>query len=248
MATTTVGTRLTEAHRLDQTRLRSATARDLARMFRVFDPERISESWAALEPALVTLIQARQPLSSRLTGGYYRDFRRAERIAGNAAPALAPTLTVDEIVPNLRIVGPREAWRLTRLARSNVARSTFVNVEGEVTRQVLNGGRTTLTNTVANDPRALGYVRVTDGKACSFCALLASRGPVYSESSVHFNAHHHCGCSGEPVYRRDQPWPGSAEKWSGLYDEVAKNVDRSASDWSAQVRRDFRTAYDAANR
>lgn len=248
MASTDLGTTLTAQHRLDQLRLRTAAARDLLLLFRLFDPADISGTWATIEPVLVALIQARQPMSAALAARYVTEFRRAEQVAGNANAALAAPLTADDIVPNLRYVGAQNALRLDQLKRpaSYVAQTTMTRVEGEVTRQILNGGRTTLVDTVRNDRKARGYTRVTDGAPCAFCALLAGRGPVYnSEASADFHAHGKCGCTAEPVYFTDAPWSPSAAKWDSLYSEAAKAVPRSTPDWSAEVRREFRRRYEA---
>lgn len=259
MASTNLGTTLTAQHRLDQLRLRTATVRDLLLLFRLFDPADISGSWATIEPVLVALIQARQPMSAALAARYVTEFRRAEQVAGNASVALAAPLTADDIVPNLRYVGAQNALRLDQLKRpaSYVAQTTMTRVEGEVTRQILNGGRTTLVDTVMNDRRCRGYTRVTDGNPCAFCAMLAGRGPVYSsrqdavngtvysEHAGGYRAHGKCGCTGEPLYFTDAPWSPSAAKWDSLYSEAAKAVPRSTPDWSAEVRREFRRRYEA---
>lgn len=248
MASTDLGTTLTAKHRLDQLRLRTATVRDLLLLFRLFDPVDISGTWATIEPVLVALIQARQPMSAALAARYVTEFRIAEQVAGNATVALAPALTADEIIPNLRFVGAQNALRLVQLQRpaSYVAKTTLTRVEGEVTRQILNGGRTTLVDTVRNDRRARGYSRVTDGAPCAFCALLAGRGAVYnSEGSASFEAHGKCGCTAEPVYFTDAPLSASAKRWDDLYSEAAKAVPRSTPDWSAEVRREFRRRYEA---
>lgn len=39
------------------------------------------------------------------------------------------------------------------------------------------------------------WARQLDSGACEFCALLASRGAVYTEESVDFPAHDHCNCT-----------------------------------------------------
>lgn len=247
MAVSTAGTALTSAHRLDQIRLRTATARDLLRLWATFDINDISGSWARLEPALVALIQARQPLSARLSAQYLTDFRRAEQVAGSATIATAPPLATADIVPNLRFVGPANALRLFNLNRVDASKVTFTNVEGEMTRQILNGGRKTIVDTVHNDSRARGYIRVTDGAPCAFCAMLAGRGPVYrSQDTGGFDAHRKCGCTAEPVYRDDQPWPASAQQFADRYREAAAAVPKNAPDWSEAVRREFRRLHDAA--
>lgn len=248
MATNDLATRLTNQQRADQLKLRTATVRDMLRAWQLFDPADITGSWPKLEPFLVALIQSRQPLSARIAANYVTEFRRAEQIAGTVAAVVPDVPLADLIVPNLRFVGPGNALNLVAKGRpaSVIAKVTLTNVEGEVSRQVLNGGREAITGTVRRDPKARGYTRVTDGAPCSFCALLAGRGPVYnSEDSGDFQAHRKCGCTAEPVYFTDSPWPPSAAKWDALYSEAAKAVPRSTPDWSAEVRREFRRRYEA---
>lgn len=41
--------------------------------------------------------------------------------------------------------------------------------------------------------------RVTVGKTCAFCCMLAARGPVYTKDTAAFQAHVYCDCTYEPV-------------------------------------------------
>lgn len=50
-------------------------------------------------------------------------------------------------------------------------------------RHAGNGGRTQVKEAAKADVRAKGYVRITSGKPCYFCAALASRGGVYESES-----------------------------------------------------------------
>lgn len=65
---------------------------------------------------------------------------------------------------------------------------------------------------------------------CGFCAMLASRGPVYktSESAgVRVDRYHvHCKCEAVPVYT-SREWPGKAQHaiFEQLYNEVVKDHD-----------------------
>jgi hypothetical protein len=106
-------------------------------------------------------------------------------------------------------------------------------------RLAANGGRETITNTVRRDKRAIGYQRVTDGRPCAFCAMLAGRGPVYKNASTAGDGHHYhdrCGCHPEPVYSHSQPWATGAQEFAGMWDASG-----------AKTLSDFRQFY-AANR
>ena len=64
--------------------------------------------------------------------------------------------------------------------------------------------------------KRVGYARVLSGKEnCAFCAMLASRGPVYSEDTVTRRAdgrRYHDGCDCRPVLVIEgKPWPGQEE-------------------------------------
>lgn len=249
MASNATATLLTSAQRLTQIQLRDVTAADLRKLWPAFDPTDISGSWNVIEPLLVQLIQSRRPLSATIAANYLDSFRDAEDIPGTAKPVLDGGLTADEIIPNLRLLGPSSAKRLASQGDDDslISSTTFSNVEGEMSRQILNGGRQTILDTVSNDSQAVGYSRVSDGDPCAFCAMLCGRGAVYnSEESGSFEAHRNCYCSAEPVYSSDQPLSASAQQYADVYRQAAKAVPKSTSDWSAAVRREFRRQYTAS--
>lgn len=223
MAVTTEAATLTETHRQAQLVLRAAIIDALVRLWPAFDPDDLIGSWSTIEPALLALIAAGGHTSAGLAAAYYNEFRAAAEAAGRATPILATPPPVEEAVRSLRFVGLVETRRLVDAGRADVAEVAFTNVSGETSRQVLNQGRDTLIASVKADGYALGWARVTDSNPCSFCRMLASRGPVYSRGGG-FSAHGHCGCTVEPVYSEDQPWPGRAREYREQWDEVTKGL------------------------
>jgi hypothetical protein len=100
---------------------------------------------------------------------------------------------------------------------------SFVEASGAASRHVLTGGRQSLLTLLQDDQQAIGWARVTDGDPCAFCALLASRGPVYkTEQSAGFQPHDACACQPEPVYSRDSLWPGRGAEFRRLYREATR--------------------------
>lgn len=223
MAVTLEAKTLTETHRLAQLALRASIIEAVLRIWPAFNPDDLVGSWSTIEPVLLALIAAGGHTSAGLAAAYYDEFRAAEEIAGRATPVLASPLPVEEAVRSLRYVGLVETRLLVDAARPDAAEVAFTNVSGEMSRQVLNQGRDTLVASVGADEQALGWARVTDANPCAFCRMLASRGPVYSEGGG-FSAHGHCGCSVEPVYSQDQPWPGRAREWRDQWDEVTEGL------------------------
>lgn len=107
---------------------------------------------------------------------------------------------------------------------------SFVEASGAAGRQVLTGGRQSLLRLVEDTPQVRGWIRVTDGDPCAFCAMLASRGPVFKEGSFSRSdprwigpgtakVHDHCACTIEPVYVTDTIWPGRAAEFRRLWRE-----------------------------
>jgi hypothetical protein len=240
VAATALGTQLTELHYRQQTALRAKVLQDVLKLWPAVDVssiDAVTSTWPAFEQALLTLIQARYGNSAGLAVRYYDMFRAAEGVGGSAAGLLADPLPEEQVITSIRVTGLYEARRQLGIGAPNVGKNTLVRLMGATGRLVGNGGRNTVVRSVDNDSRALGYARVTSGRPCSFCALLASRGPVYKGSTVDFRAHDACSCHSEPVYSRDQPWPGNGRQLKDLYNEVTAD----ATD-SADARRLFRQA------
>lgn len=68
-------------------------------------------------------------------------------------------------------------------------------LEGGFDRRLWSAARSVYMGSAIADPAAGGWQRQTDGDACGFCVMLASRGTVYSESSADFASHDRCGCT-----------------------------------------------------
>ena len=94
-------------------------------------------------------------------------------------------------------------------------------------RLTLESPRTTLINLSKKDKDALGWSRVSDGQPCHFCAMLLSRGPVYSEETVRFQAHNGCGCSVRPFFKGEAHggWSPDARALNLLWKGVDENGD-----------------------
>lgn len=119
-----------------------------------------------------------------------------------------------------RITGPGAYDRSRRAGRTHeqAKRNAGVQLAGSMTRMVNNGGRQAITDAVEADPDAVGWMRVTDADPCSWCAMMASRGAVYTNAESAgrakndrfvgegaFKWHDHCGCQAVPVWNEDDP-------------------------------------------
>ena len=205
MASTLEARRLSEAHRLAQARLGAETVRSTFAAFPLLDGEDLDGTFERWLRAVLPIIQTQRSTSARLAANYLTTFRALELgVTGERiAPVLAEAAPIQAVTTSMIVTGPAAV-------KSNVGRGMALQTAMQTAqataaraamRHVLNGGRETITATTRNDRRARGWQRVTSGRACSFCSLLATRGAVYGEDTADFQAHDGCSCSAEPVYR-----------------------------------------------
>ena len=230
MAATATAARLTEAHRLAQARLGAVTVSQMLTVWPLLDVAALDDTFPQWLRAAVPIIQSNRAASSRLAANYYRIFRTVTLglDAGTFTPPVAGPASVDAITGALVVTGPATVKRaLTRgltvdqaaaLAQTESARAAMYHS--------LNGGRDTIVEAVKADPQALGWARAASGEACQFCAMLASRGPVYSEDSAGFEAHPGCTCTAEPAYSRDDPWPTGSRDYQRLWNDSQRGLPR----------------------
>lgn len=238
MAATPAAARLTEAHRLAQTRLGALTAQQMATAWGLVDPADLDatvEGWLRIA---VPLIRSQRGASARLAAAYLRTFRQIETgTAGRFTPALADSLDQRRAVTSLTVTGPVKvksatARGLNLAAASDLARDSTARA---AMRLALDGGRTTIVDSLAIDSQAHGWARATSGNPCAFCALLAGRGPAYSEDSVSFEAHDGCSCTAEPVYDTDADWPAGSRQYAELYQQAKATDGDTASNFRQLV-------------
>jgi hypothetical protein len=260
MAATAAGERLTERHRLAQLRIRARFLREFMRMWPLLDMDRLDETTAEWINIVSGLIADWRAESAQRALAYYEAFRRAELPVARPdaiEPAFDPARYLGLAVPSmpqirtsLLVTGPiGYRSRIAKGFTPTMARTTtFTAVSGAASRHVLDGGRRQLIGTANADEMAVGFSRVTDGDPCSFCAMAASRGPVYksratasltterSKRGPGEQYHDNCGCTAEPSFSRDTDWPsrnrGFEQLWkdstAGLSGKHALNAFRRA--------------------
>lgn len=221
MAATVEARRLTEAHRLAQLRLGRRTVALLVAtwpLIRIDDIDETSQRWLAVA---LPIVATQRAASASLAATYLRTFRALE--LGVDAPDTTPVVAaqIDEraLATSLIVTGPA-ALRAALDRKVPAARALDVaqaRSAGAAMRHALNGGRATIIESVRVDSTAIGWARSTSGSACAFCAMLASRGPVYKADAADFHAHDHCSCAAVPIYRRDAAWPAGSRRFRELW-------------------------------
>lgn len=246
MAVTNAGKALTEAHRLEQARIGVQTARQLRSLWALLNAEGRTPTVDEWLGAVTTVLGRQHGLSAAAARDYYSAFRLAEIGEAGFAARGIPTLNLEAVRASMVATGPYRLRQGIRrgLTVEEASQRAMISSAGEGVRIALDGGRQQIIRNVQADSRALGWVRVTDGDPCAFCAMLASRGPVFkgrataiagtvfSTSVNDYRAHARCGCTAEPVYRADTEWPGRAREFHDLWNRAQQKA-RSDPEWAS---------------
>lgn len=225
MALTSEGKRLTEAHRKQQILL---STRPMAKakliyggVLNVADLDRSSLLWSELtQQAILDGYMD----SMTLAAAYMDRYTMAE--IGSTEQIVTPAMDRDAVATDLRINGPVAIKKKIGqgIPPEEAKRQAMSSLLMAVQQQVLAGGRDLIDKTVRYSGSDGRYRRVTDGKPCAFCAMLAGRGPVYSEETSSFRSHRACGCTAEQVFGDWVPTDREA-LWRASYKQAAMDAD-----------------------
>lgn len=242
MAGTREGRRLSDQYRAEQLAIRAQSLRGLLDIWKGVKPADLSGTIDTFTTAAVLLALDGYDDAALSASRYLPIFRRAEGIRGEPPAVItSPGPARVDIAANLRgaalsgIITARRAGMSTAKAADN----GLVKVAGALAKIVLTGGWMTILSHTQRDPVALGWQRVTSGDPCAFCRMLAGRGPVYkSEGAADFTPHDGCGCTAEPVYRKDGVDPQAAvyrEEYAAAQRWAATNVTRESATSNNQL-------------
>lgn len=233
MADTEQGTVLTEAYRAGQLSIRADALRRLTGLWSLVDPTSLASTVGSFSNAAAAMLLGFARESALDTVEYLGEFRAAEGVPG-PAPRFRTAAPVDAdlaagLIRGSTITGIVNARRAGRNLVGSMD-NALVKVIGEAGKLVLSGGRRTMLRGREDDRKALGYERVTSGSPCSFCLMLAARGPVYSSArSSSFESHGHCSCTGELVYERGlSPSSDLAGEWKDVTEGMSGKDARNA--------------------
>lgn len=227
-----------QAYRLGSLRIRASYLREFADLWPILAQQNDLDRWLRLNVALVRRWQIPERSlgldfakeQARLQGAGLRPVKRVEPIPDQ------------QIVTNLVTRGPVVARKARLVGMDELrawerAQAAAMASGGSM---VLRGGRDAV-----EEQGALGWMRVTDGDPCYFCAMLASRGAIYTSKDaasvssrpdrLGLEFHDSCGCTAMPIFARTDFMSAQAARYRALWNETYPNGGISA----------FRKAYDA---
>lgn len=224
---TVAGVEGAQRFRRTQALLAAQMARQVLRVWReLMDPAKVDSSWPAVRAALIPIVQQARAQSAVLARTAYMDARQAAGVAdGDFDPEGPLHLAIDRLEASLDVTGPVEFKKAIAAGKTpqQAMDAAAVRMVGSTQYLTLEGGRQVMQRSVEADERATGYARVTDADPCAWCAMLASRGPVYKSAKTAGDArqggdryHDACACQAWPAFTNDEPFIGIAE---GLYDD-----------------------------
>lgn len=234
---------LAQAHMRQQVRETAALQTLLARLWdQTMDPNDIDGSFERFQPKASALIKAGRA-RGEVTAQRY--FDAASLRAGYAERARTTAMQPAATRAN------RAALHATSVAKAKASIARGVSPDQAMVqakaamlrsakRRILEAPRSRLITLSDADKNVEGWARVSDGRPCYFCAMLVSRGPVYSEMSGGFEAHDGCGCSVAPVFKSDSAggWSPDARALRELYESTdEENGQRGSYDWRATYSR-----------
>lgn len=189
------------------------------------DIEKIPATPEAYYQALPTIVETYGYAAAVAASDFYDAMRQAAGVED----------FFEAVLPELDNLGTDEliGWAAATATTSE----TFpALVQAGAQRRIANFARDTITESSYQDPKSLGWMRIGSPK-CSFCAMLISRGAVYSKRGASFASHDNCDCQAVPAFDRSQvrsvnrEFVASARRRS----QATTDADRSrAREWIAE--------------
>lgn len=173
-------------------------------------------------------------VSANQAAKFYEAVRKAEGFPAQFTASFGDLATLDKVDSSVRWA-TKDLWTPEPPIEEIKKR-----VQAVSSKNVLDTGRSTVLKNAHRDRRSRGWAREVEAGACSFCAMLATRGAVYkSEDSAKFEAHDHCHCIAVPTFGQYEP-TAQVREWQQLYKESTRGARGSKNAIAA-----FRKAYEA---
>lgn len=223
---------LTRAHQAAQAQATAQTVAELQALWPLLDWKRLDETWPLWMREVTKLVSRQRYVYQNLAVAYMKAFRAASQIGGTQTIVLADPASQEWVEKAMKATAylSLKSVAADGLQTARQIEAAFVKTAGAVQRLSADAGRTTITRSLDADPLAIGYARVPRAGCCPFCALLATRGPVYKKETVltasdGHRYHDHCHCTSEPLYR-GMEWDPTADvqALNDLYREATKGV------------------------
>lgn len=215
---------LTRRHRRELAALTQLTSQQTTRLANTLQTGDVDDWWTAGAATSAQRIAATGYTVAAASAARY--LRTHAAIEGHTVSPVRSRANLEQIDATLRGAGPGAFKHHMSTSSGDflASRAAMVGALAGSTQYLSwMGDRDTVMATFADSQRIVGWQRITSGSECAFCAMLASRGAVYSEAGVDFQAHNHCSCSAEPLYERE-PTPQWVEDLRSEWNETTEGL------------------------
>lgn len=238
-----------DTHRLAQTGLSIVAVRAIEHAFVSLDLHRLKATLPEFTQSIAAIVRHYAPASSVLAIRHYTEQRLEAGVGGTFRPIPGDPVPLAQIAANVsRATKP--LW-----GPSPDVEAATTSLEGAVGRLILDAGRNTTIDNVASDRMATGWAREARPDACWFCAMLATRGAVYSSAAAagrvkasspldagglgipdakgFVNRYHdHCHCSVVPVFNAYEK-QAHVRDWTALWNSSTSRANGMAAKQAA---------------
>ncbi len=183
---------------------------------------------AVLRATVPDIIDGYYPVASSLGADFYESLRAQAGAGGSFTARLAP-------LPSESLASGLVGWAI---AGEVVAGTGLSRAAGGLQRALVGGARQTVELNASRDTSRVRFARYASANACAFCAMLATRGPVYrSEESAGGKYHDFCRCLPVPVWggAANYEEPAYVDEWRATYEQAAKNVEAAGGERSGKA-------------
>lgn len=194
------------------------TARDVLALWRQLDPTDARTTTNVLVAQIPDITTAYGEIAAHVAADFYDETRSQAAIGSTFRAEPASPAARAAVEASIRYaVGP--IW-------SGTPNPTMAlkNLSATVRRHVRNPARTTILANTHTDPARPRWARIIHADSCPFCKMLASRGAVYAERTVHFHAHDACTCDAAPIYN-DTDLPERNRELADEWETVTAGAD-----------------------
>jgi len=214
------GGRDPDRYRAAQRGLTRLLLREVRGLRRLIIPSRLRQSMPDWFTAVQTVVDQYAQTSAALGAEFYDAQRDAAGVTGSFTVPVADPPPPEKTEASLRWaakdVWEREPEQAT-VAQQQPLETRLEQAEkkAELVAQklVADTGRSTVLEAVRQDRQATAWARSAALGACAFCKLISSRGAVFAQDTVRFQAHDGCHCGVIPVFagQRFEPSPQKPE-------------------------------------
>jgi hypothetical protein len=171
----------------------------LATLARTANPDDMEGWWATASAEYLNLVRAGFVTAQLITRSFLMDYGGLLGLTINI-----PFVDFDAaaVLTSGWVTGPVAFWTNVGYTKNRFAalQSMISQISASGVRHSLDGGRSLISQSSADNRTIKGWKRRASADACDFCTDQAARDVLFSKN---FRCHDSCACVGVPVFTRD---------------------------------------------